>query len=209
MDTYPVADMDVHDLVRLTLRESDDGEWDALFKRFNSPEALAIWLSQATVEEIAEIRGVGIRTAERVKAAIELGKRISRISRPRKKFVHKPGDVAELLMEEMCHLDREHLKVVLLSAKSEVLAVETVSIGSLTSAQVHPREAFKPAIRHSAASIIIVHNHPSGDPTPSADDVLITRRLKQAGDLLGIDLLDHIIIGDHNFTSIKELGLLA
>lgn len=209
MDCYPVQDMGVGDLIRLTLRESDDKHWELLLRRFGSPEAFAIWLSQATIQQIAEIHGVGTRTAEQVKAAIELGRRISRISRPRKRFVRRLADVAELVMEEMCHRDREHLKVVLLSAKSEVLAVETVSIGSLVSADAHPREIFKPAIRHSAASIIVIHNHPSGDSTPSTDDVLLRRRLKQAGDLLGIELLDHIIIGDNEFTSLKELGLLA
>ena len=209
MTTYLVQDMAVDDLVRLTLRESDDTEWSSLHQRFGSPEALALWLSQATVEEIAKIKGVDENTARRIRAAIELGKRVSRLSRPRRRFIHKPSDVADLLMEEMCHLDREHFKVIFLTAKNEVLGIETVSIGGLSSAQAHPRETFKAAIRCSAAASMAVHNHPSGDSTPSADDVLLTKRLKQAGDLLGIELLDHIIIGDNEYTSLKELGLLA
>jgi DNA repair protein RadC len=111
-------------------------------------------------------------------------------------------------MEEMCYLDREHFRVILLNTKNRVLGVETVSIGSLNSSLVHPREVFKSAVQRSAAGVILVHNHPSGDPTPSSEDIEITRRLSDAGRVIGIEVLDHIIIGDHLFVSFKEKGLI-
>jgi DNA repair protein RadC len=111
-------------------------------------------------------------------------------------------------MEEMCYLDREHFRVVLLNTKNQVLAVETISVGGLSSSLVHPREVFKRAIQRSAAALILVHNHPSGDPTPSSEDLEVTKRLQEAGKILGIEVLDHIIIGDHQFISLKEMAYL-
>lgn len=113
-----------------------------------------------------------------------------------------------LLMNEMRYLDREHFRVLLLNAKNRVLSIETVSVGTLNSSAVHPRELFKPAIRNSAAAVILVHNHPSGDPTPSRQDITVTERLKEVGEILGIEVLDHVIVGDGVFISFKEKGLL-
>ncbi len=111
-------------------------------------------------------------------------------------------------MAEMRYLDREHLKAILLNARNRVLDVVTVSVGTLTASLAHPRECFKEAVRQSAAAIIFVHNHPSGDPTPSPEDIALTRQLCEAGRLLGIEVLDHLIIGDGVFVSLKERGLL-
>ncbi|OPX92134.1 MAG: hypothetical protein A4E52_00136 [Pelotomaculum sp. PtaB.Bin013] len=111
-------------------------------------------------------------------------------------------------MAEMRFLDREHFRVMLLNTKNQVLRIETVSIGTLSSSQVHPRELFKFAVKNSAAAIILVHNHPSGEPTPSREDIDITGRLADAGKIMGIEVLDHIIIGDGKFVSFKEKGLL-
>jgi DNA repair protein RadC len=111
-------------------------------------------------------------------------------------------------MEEMCYLDREQFRVLLLNTKNQVLAVETVSVGTLNSSLVHPREVFKQAVVKSAAAVILVHNHPSGDPGPSSEDLEITRRLHDAGKLIGIEVLDHIIIGDHIYFSVKEKGII-
>src|SRR5208282_4881854 len=118
--------------------------------------------------------------------------------------VRSPQDVCSFVMEEMCYLDREHFRVIILNTKNQVLALETVSVGGLNSSLVHPREVFKPAVLKSAAAVILIHNHPSGDATPSGEDLEITRRLAEAGKLIGIEVLDHIIIGDHVFTSLKE-----
>ena len=110
-------------------------------------------------------------------------------------------------MDDMRHYDREHFKAALLNTKNQILRVVTVSIGSLNASIVHPREIFKPAISASAASIILVHNHPTGDPSPSKEDVEFTRRFAKCGDLMGIQLLDHIIIGSGRYRSLKESGV--
>ena len=119
-----------------------------------------------------------------------------------------PRDVANLLMPDLRYQKKEHLKSLLLDTKNRVLAIKTVSIGDLSSSIVHPREVYKDAVLASAASLIVAHNHPSGDPTPSAEDVSVTKRLIQAGEIMGIDLLDHIVIGDGVFASLKERGLI-
>jgi DNA repair protein RadC len=111
-------------------------------------------------------------------------------------------------MSEMRYLDREHLKVILLNIRNQVLDVVTVSVGTLSASLAHPRECFKEAIRQSAAAVIFVHNHPSGDPTPSPEDIALTRQLVDAGRLLGIEVLDHLVIGDGTFVSLRERGLL-
>jgi DNA repair protein RadC len=116
-------------------------------------------------------------------------------------------DVARLMMPDMQSLDREHFKIILLNTKNHVLQTHTVSIGSLNASVVHPRECFRPAIAAQAAAIILVHNHPSGDVEPSAEDVSLTRRLMSAGDLLGIKVLDHVIIGGNKYFSIVDKGV--
>lgn len=118
-----------------------------------------------------------------------------------------PADVFAIVNQLIGCEDREHLLVLLLNTKNRVIGVNTVSVGDLSSSIVHPREVYKPAILAGAASIILSHNHPSGDPTPSAEDVAVTKRIQQGGELLGIDLLDHIIVGDGTFVSLKERGL--
>jgi DNA repair protein RadC len=116
--------------------------------------------------------------------------------------------VFNLLSEELRYLQKEHFVCLFLNTKNQVIARETLSIGSLNASIVHPREVFREAIRRSSASLVCVHNHPSGDPTPSPEDVQITRRLADAGKLIGIDVLDHVIIGDCQYVSLKEQGLI-
>ncbi len=122
--------------------------------------------------------------------------------------VTAPGDIKEMLMEHLRYLDREHFLVVLLNTKNKVVGVSTVSIGSLNATVVHPREVLKPAILAGAASFIVVHNHPSGDPLPSQEDLQVTRRLHDAAGVMGIQLRDHVVIGDDCYTSFREKGLL-
>lgn len=165
-------------------------------------------LVDATVEELSEIKGVGLAKASQVKAALELARRLSRFtSRPRP-VISSPADAAELVMEEMRHLDREHFRALLLNTRNQVVANDEVSIGTLNTSSVHPRELFRNAIKRSAASLVLVHNHPSGDATPSKEDLDVTRRLCEAGRIIGIEVLDHIIIGDNRFTSFKAEGLI-
>jgi len=165
-------------------------------------------LVDATIEELSEIKGVGLAKASQVKAALELARRLSRFTGQPRPVIKSPGDAAGLVMEEMRHLDREHFRALLLNTRNQVIANDEVSIGTLNTSSVHPRELFRNAIKRSAASLVLVHNHPSGDATPSKEDLDVTRRLSEAGKIIGIEVLDHIIIGDNKFTSFKAEGLI-
>ncbi|NLN16451.1 MAG: DNA repair protein RadC [Firmicutes bacterium] len=165
-------------------------------------------LAAASVEDLCQIEGIGPAKAAQLKAACELARRLARASCGERPAIRGPSDAARLVMEEMRHLDREHFRVLLLNTKRRVIAIRDVSVGGLDSSLVHPRELFKECIRRSSAAVILVHNHPSGDPQPSQDDIRVTRRLCEAGKLLGIEVLDHIIIGDNKFVSLKEMGFL-
>jgi DNA repair protein RadC len=165
------------------------------------------YLVDSDVEQLSCINGIGRAKAAQIKAAIELGKRLSAFELGVDKPVKCPQDVADLLMEEMRYLKKEHMKLLLLNIKCNLISVEEVSVGSLNASIVHPREVFNPAIKKSSASIIMVHNHPSGDPAPSSEDKAITARIYEAGKLIGIELVDHIIIGDGRYISMKEKGL--
>src|SRR6266542_2806718 len=164
-------------------------------------------LANVTIEQLSQIRGVGVVKAIEIRAAVELGKRISAFTQEARPVIRSPADVSQLVMSELRHESREHFKVLLLDTRNQVMRVNTVSVGSLTESIVHPREVFREAIRHSCAALIAVHNHPSGDPTPSQEDIEVTRRLDEAGRMLGIDLLDHVILGDGRYVSLKEKGL--
>jgi DNA repair protein RadC len=164
-------------------------------------------LSHATVEELAGVYGVGPAKAVQIKAAIELGRRLVAASPEERTKIRSPRDVFNLLGPMLREEKREHFMALLLDARNGVLRTRTISVGDLASSIVHPREVFAEAIRHSAASIIIAHNHPSGDPTPSPEDIAVTTRLAEAGELLGIEVLDHIVLGEVTFTSMKEKGL--
>jgi DNA repair protein RadC len=166
------------------------------------------FLSTATIEELSGIKGIGEAKAAQIKASLELGKRLKNFRASTKVKINSPEDVAEIVMEDMRYLRKEHLRVLFLNTKNIVSDVKDLSIGSLNSSVVHPREIFSEAIRKSSSSIVICHNHPSGDPTPSQEDITITKRLFEVGKLVGIDLLDHIIIGDGKFVSLKEKGIL-
>jgi len=165
------------------------------------------YLAEASLEELKGQRGIGLAKAAQIKAAIELGRRLAAF-RPERPVIKGPADAAHLLMDEMRYLDREHFRTISLNTKNRVLAIDNVAVGSLNSSYVHPREVFKGPVRRSAAAVILVHNHPSGDPAPSLEDIQVTRRLVEAGKVLGIEVLDHLILGDGSFVSMKEKGLL-
>ena len=165
------------------------------------------FLSNASVEELCEINGIGLAKASQLIAAVELGKRIAQCTDEDEFFIKRPQDAADLLMEDMRYLKKEHMKVILLNVKCKVIGIEEVSVGNLNSSLAHPREIYIPAIKKSSANIILVHNHPSGDPSPSRDDIDITKRIYESGKILGIGLYDHIIIGDGVFVSLKEKNL--
>ncbi|WCK56879.1 DNA repair protein RadC [Aneurinibacillus sp. Ricciae_BoGa-3] len=163
-------------------------------------------LKSISYEELTAIKGIGPAKALLLIAGLELGKRISGESGSVRPAVRSPQDVANVMMEEMRFLTQEHFVCLYLNTKNQLIGRTTVFIGSLNSSIVHPREVFKEAIRKSSASVVCLHNHPSGDPTPSREDVEVTHRLQEAGRILGIDVLDHVIIGDGRFYSLKEKG---
>jgi DNA repair protein RadC len=164
-------------------------------------------IHRASFDELSDQKGVKLAKAAQIKAAIELGRRLVLESPDERPIVHSPADAAEMVQYEMSALEQEELRVMLLDTRNRVLQIETVYRGSVNSSQVRIAEIFKAAIRRNATNLIVIHNHPSGDPTPSPDDVAITRLILQAGELLDVKLLDHVIIGSGRFVSLKERGL--
>jgi len=164
-------------------------------------------LHRASFAELSNQKGVKLAKAAQIKAAIELGRRLLQESPEEKPSVHSPAEAAELVQYEMSALEQEELRVLLLDTRNHLVHIETVYRGSVNSSQVRVAEVFKAAIRRNAPNLIVIHNHPSGDPTPSPDDIAITRLIAQAGEILDVKLLDHIIIGSGRFVSLKERGL--
>lgn len=165
-------------------------------------------LLDMSLDELTSIRGIGPAKALQLRAGIELGKRIARSRLGDVVTVRRPKDAADYVMEELRYLKKEHFVCLFLNTKNHIIARETLSVGTLNASLVHPREVFRAAIKCSSASLICVHNHPSGDPAPSPEDIALTRRLAEAGQLVGIEVLDHLVIGDGRFVSLKEQGYL-
>lgn len=165
-------------------------------------------LKHATLEEITSIKGIGDAKAAQLLAAIELGRRLAQKEIDSRYTIRSPEDAAAFLMPEMSALNQEHFVVLFLNVKNQILHKQTIFIGSLNASIVHPREIFREAVKRSAASIICAHNHPSGNASPSPEDIEVTARLHEAGLIIGIELLDHVIIGDHQFISMKEKGYM-
>jgi DNA repair protein RadC len=165
-------------------------------------------LTDASLNELTSIKGIGEAKAIQILAAVELGRRIVNLTYDERYVIRSPEDGANYMMEEMRFLNQEHFVCLYLNTKNQVMHKQTVFIGSLNASIVHPREVFKEAFRRSAASIICLHNHPSGDPSPSREDIEVTRRLHECGKLIGIEILDHIIIGEKRYVSLKEKGYL-
>ena len=164
-------------------------------------------LHRAPFEELVAQHGIGEAKAAQIKAAIELGRRLTLEAPEERPTINSPADAAALVQYEMSALEQEHLRVFLMDTKNHVLDIVEVYRGSVNMSQVRIGEVFKAAIRRNATAVIVVHNHPSGDPTPSPDDVAVTRALVQAGKLLDVDVLDHLIIGQGRYVSLKERGL--
>ncbi|MBO9367556.1 MAG: DNA repair protein RadC [Chloroflexi bacterium] len=165
-------------------------------------------LHRVSFDELCAQHGVGEAKAAQIKAAIELGRRLSLESDARP-VISSPADAAALLSYEMSGLEQEHLRVILLDTRNHVLEIREVYRGSVNSAQVRIAEVFRDAVRRNATAIVVAHNHPSGDPTPSPEDIALTRALVQAGKLLDILVLDHLIIGQGRFVSLKERGVIG
>lgn len=165
-------------------------------------------LTDASLDELMKIKGIGTAKAIQILAAVELGRRIANLAYHDRYVIRTPEDGAKYVMEDMRFLSQEHFVCLYLNTKNQVLHRQTVFIGSLNASIVHPREIFREAFRRSAATIICLHNHPSGDPTPSREDIEVTKRLVESGKILGVEILDHIIIGDKRYVSMKEKGYL-
>jgi DNA repair protein RadC len=165
-------------------------------------------LCELSFDELKKMKGIGPAKASQIKASFELGRRVRSFKDNNSYFIKTPKDAAELIMEDMRYLKKEHLRLILLNTKNSVISIKDISIGSLNSSIVHPREVFIEAIKNSSASIIICHNHPSGDPIPSKEDIDVTKRVYEAGKIIGIDLIDHIIIGDGKYISMKERNII-
>lgn len=165
-------------------------------------------LQELSITELTNIRGIGLAKAIQLKAGLELGRRMARARQEDAVTIRRPQDAADLLMESMRYYQKEHFVCLFLNTKNRIMAQETITIGILDASLVHPREVFRAAMKHGTASIICVHNHPSGDPTPSPEDVALTRRLMEAGEIVGIEVLDHLVIGDNQYVSLKERGLM-
>lgn len=218
----PVAERPRERMVRDGAASLSNAELIAILLRTGTSSHSAIHLAEqllshlggvrgftdSTVETLMQVKGIGVAKAVQLLAGVELGRRIARAVPEERITIRSPRDAAQFVMDELQHLQQEHFVCLFLNTKNQVVAKETVFVGSLNASIVHPREVFKRAIQRSSAAIICLHNHPSGDPTPSAEDRLVTERMKEAGKLLGIDVLDHIIIGLQNFYSMKEHGYM-
>jgi DNA repair protein RadC len=165
-------------------------------------------IDSASVADLSSIKGVGTAKIAQIKAAFELGKRLMAESNDGTPVFSSSSAVHSYFAPRFKNLKKEHFLCLLLDVKNRFIRDVKISEGTLTNSLIHPREAFREAIRESAATVIFVHNHPSGDPTPSRDDIVVTERLKQVGEVIGIAALDHIIIGDGSYVSLKEKGIL-
>lgn len=196
------------ELLAIILRTGSGGESVLrLAERLLSTFEDLAGISKASIEELQGVRGIGPAKAVEIKAALEIGRRLMALTPADKPRVTSPGDAANLIMGEMSLLEKEHLKSILLDTRNHVLKIETIYIGSLNSASVRVGEVFRGAIKRMAAAMIIAHNHPSGDPAPSKEDVRVTQAIVKAGNLLDIPVLDHLIIGHNRFVSMKEKRL--
>jgi DNA repair protein RadC len=209
LQKFGIAALSAQEILALILGRGVVGESvmvtaQRLLSRFGNLKGLA----GASLEELSQVRGSGLAKAAQIKAAFEMANRLENSSDTGKRLVVKtPDGVMALVAGSLKGKKKEHFLALLLDTRNQVIKVSEISVGSLDASIVHPREVFKEAISASAASVIFVHNHPSGDPQASEDDVKLTRRLAEAGEIVGIDVLDHIIIGDKEYVSLKGKGL--
>jgi len=197
------------ELLAILLRVGSRGESAVgLAQRLLSERGGLRGIATATVESLSAIPGVGLAKAAQLKAAFELGKRLAATTDVDRPTIGNPADAANLVMEDLRYRDQECFLAIFLDVRNRVLGLRIITTGSLSKNIIHPRELFKEAVSRSSASLIVCHNHPSGDPTPSEEDRQLTRRLVEAGELMGIPVLDHLVIGAGRFVSLKEKGLM-
>ena len=220
--SIPVDDRPQEKLLKYGANTLSNSELLAIILRTGTKEENVIMLSQrilqedgkglrnlaeGTIEKFKSYKGISDVKAAKLIAVAEISKRMSAIKIEKIK-ISSPGDAAMVLMEEMRYYQKEYFKIILLDTKNNIKKISQISIGSLNSSIVHPREVFHEAVLNLSSSIILIHNHPSGECQPSHDDIVLTNRLDECGKILGIKILDHIIIGDGIFFSFKEEGLI-
>lgn len=203
MPDYDFQNLSTEKLLGLTLKTETVHELLAHYNTLHD-------IYQCTPEELSKnVKGLSINKAVQLQSVLEIGRRFFMTPITEKPLIKTPQDAVKVLSPSLCYKDREIFYGVYLNTKNRVLAIEKISIGGLNSSMAHPREIFKPALRLSANSLLVAHNHPSTDPMPSSEDIAITARIADSGRILGIQLVDHIIIASpNNYVSLKELGHL-
>jgi len=166
-------------------------------------------IARASFNELCHEHGIGQAKAAQIKAAIELGRRATSAQPDEKTIIRSPQDAASLVMSDMGTLQQEHLRVISLNSKNHLVAIHEVYKGNVNASTIRISELFRSAVRENCPAVIVIHNHPSGDPEPSNDDVIATEHMVKGGKALDIEVLDHIIIGDHKFISLKERGIIS
>ncbi|HUW24369.1 MAG TPA: DNA repair protein RadC [Patescibacteria group bacterium] len=213
LQKYGPEALSVSELLALILGRGVKGEpvmltAQKLLSKFGSIKGI----SEASLEDLQSIKGLGLAKAAQIKACFQISRRLdfeeNSISKKRKKRVINPGDIFKLVKSKITKSNKEHFLVISLDTRNIVLGIDSVSIGTLNASLVHPRETFETAITRHAAQVIIAHNHPSGDVEPSEGDIETTTRLKEAGELLGIEVIDHLIISKKDFFSFKAKGII-
>ena len=208
LERYGAATLQTSELLAIILRVGTPGEnvIELASRLLRSYGGLGGLLA-AEIADLCGEHGLGVAKATQLKATLELGRRLSVLAPGERPQITKPDDIARLLMLEMAYLTQEQLRVICLDTKNYVVAQQVIYQGTVNSSVVRVAEVFKPAISRTCPAIVVAHNHPSGDPTPSPEDIRTTEQLRKAGELLDIEVLDHVIIGQQRFVSLKERGL--
>ena len=207
MEQYGPEALSTAELLAIVLRVGSRGESAVrLAERLLSEFGGLAGIARARVPQLSALTGMGLAKAAQLKAAFELGKRLAMSAEGPKPVVSTAHEAAKLVMEDLRYRQQECLAAIFLDTRNQVICVRTITVGTLTGSPAHPREIFREALAQGCAHLIICHNHPSGDPSPSRDDISLTTRLVQVGELMGIPVLDHIIIGDGKYVSVKEAG---
>ena len=213
-DRFGAGSLTDIELLAVMLRTGTKGESaldlarKLLYPEHGMPNKGETHLQSWTKEELMKIHGIGKVKAIQILCLCELSKRLSRLSARSELDFSKPDTIAEYYMEDMRHRNQEHIKLLMLNGRSRLISESEISKGTINMSVISPREIFLEALQKGAVYIIVLHNHPSGDPTPSREDILITKRIREAGLILGIELLDHIIIGDNCYVSFAQEDLL-
>ena len=208
LQNYGAGALSTAELLAIVLRTGVGGQnvlamASSLLARYSGLGGLA----KASLDELRRERGLGLAKACQLKAALELGRRMLIVSPDDAPRILSPSDAANLVLLEMAFLDQEHLRAMLLDTKNTLVRIVTIYVGNVNTAVIRVSEVFREAVRSNCPQLIVIHNHPSGDPTPSAEDVQVTEQIVAAGKLLDIEVLDHLIIGQQRYVSLKERGL--